>query len=304
MFRPSLKLKENRVTLASLEGVKAKRLLGALRTLWRSSKKYGQDDKITHLKSFLLPSPQREPRHAGDDDADDDAALEAVHDGDDGGAVAGGDDGEGGEPSPGSVSLSPSSNDVGDDTSIKGSSADDDLDGDMDEADGNVKGMGEPSSPNSSQDVPAEVGSSQDSSELNAPTLQLGEPSDAETSESETKSEDMRDSQVPGAGWLGRAMIHFRAEERMEQMMEKEEREIQRVLGFVRRDLIEQIDKETVDKGWEEYESLCRMAIRKQGSEAHGILAEPEFFFKWAFPEDPLGFLGLVYGNNTWGCSF
>lgn len=49
--------------LASIEGVKFKRLIGAVRTLWRSSPK-GNHPHVTHLKSLLRPSPdrQRAPR--------------------------------------------------------------------------------------------------------------------------------------------------------------------------------------------------------------------------------------------------
>ncbi len=285
MFRPDLKLRETRVTLASLEGVKGKRLLGALRTLWRSSNKYGQDDKITHLKSFLLPSPKRNPRHVGEHASDDDGGM--LQDG--GMAVE--------PPEPDSVesSLSQSSDGVGeDDISTRDTS--DHEKGDDDDVDGSKL---EPSSPNSSQSVDAseldvEVEPSSQNSDLNAPTLQLGEPSDAETSESEAKSENLRDSQVPGAGWLGRAMIHFRDDERIENLIRKEEQEIQRVLAFVKRDLAAEIGQDTLDKGWAAYEPRCRRAIKKQGCEAHTVLADPEFFYKWAFgTEDPCGFLGL-----------
>ena len=45
--------------LASIEGVKFKRLIGAVRNLWRSSPK-GNHPHVTHLKSILRPSPDRQ----------------------------------------------------------------------------------------------------------------------------------------------------------------------------------------------------------------------------------------------------
>ena len=54
LFRPSKELNETRMGLAAVEAVKAKWLLGALRSLWRSSPGHGQDTRITHLKSYLV----------------------------------------------------------------------------------------------------------------------------------------------------------------------------------------------------------------------------------------------------------
>ena len=47
------------MSLAAIEAVKAKRILGALRALWRSSPQGGHDQRVTHLKTFLLSSPNR-----------------------------------------------------------------------------------------------------------------------------------------------------------------------------------------------------------------------------------------------------
>ena len=52
---------EDKLTLAGREGCKAKRCLGGLRYLWRSSIQ-GHDPRITDLKSFLLKSPERPRR--------------------------------------------------------------------------------------------------------------------------------------------------------------------------------------------------------------------------------------------------
>ena len=50
-----------RADMAGKEGVKAKRMLGALRTLWRSSPAGGHDARIAELKKYLKASPRRVP---------------------------------------------------------------------------------------------------------------------------------------------------------------------------------------------------------------------------------------------------
>ena len=49
---------EDKLALAGREGVKAKRLIGALRYLWRSSKN-SLDPRVSDLKSLLQRSPAR-----------------------------------------------------------------------------------------------------------------------------------------------------------------------------------------------------------------------------------------------------
>ena len=50
-----------RAGLAGLEGVKAKKLLGGLRTLWRSSQVGAHDPRVVDLKNYLQPSPRKIP---------------------------------------------------------------------------------------------------------------------------------------------------------------------------------------------------------------------------------------------------
>lgn len=57
LFKP--KAPKTRADLAGQEGVKGKRLLQALRNLWRSSPAGAHDDRLVSLKSFLMPSPPR-----------------------------------------------------------------------------------------------------------------------------------------------------------------------------------------------------------------------------------------------------
>lgn len=81
LFRPQPG--ETRVKLAAYEACKAKKCVGALRALWRSSKTGGMDDNIRRLKSFLLPSPEpsrrrrrgQEPESSSDMDNDDRLAV-------------------------------------------------------------------------------------------------------------------------------------------------------------------------------------------------------------------------------------
>ena len=70
LLRTKPKTRETKMSLAGMEGLKMKRLIGSLRALWRSSQKYGSDDRITELKGYLRPSPSP---HRADEDEDDDA---------------------------------------------------------------------------------------------------------------------------------------------------------------------------------------------------------------------------------------
>lgn len=55
---------DTRNDMAGREGVKGKRMVGALRFLWRSAPEGAHDPRISELKAFLLPSPRRAPRHS------------------------------------------------------------------------------------------------------------------------------------------------------------------------------------------------------------------------------------------------
>lgn len=57
-------MSESRQEMAGREGVKAKKMLGGLRYLWRSSQDGAHDPRIRDLKSFLRSSPRRAPAHA------------------------------------------------------------------------------------------------------------------------------------------------------------------------------------------------------------------------------------------------
>jgi len=58
MLKPKVSEGEDKVVLAGREGVKAKRLIGALRYLWRSSPN-SCDPRLKDLKQLLQRSPAR-----------------------------------------------------------------------------------------------------------------------------------------------------------------------------------------------------------------------------------------------------
>ncbi len=62
LFKP--KEGKTRADCAGSEGLKAKKLLQALRNLWRSSPAGSHDMRICELKSYLSPSPPRGGRRA------------------------------------------------------------------------------------------------------------------------------------------------------------------------------------------------------------------------------------------------
>ena len=61
LFKP---VTDSRQEMAGREGVKAKKMMGGLRYLWRSSQDGAHDPRIRDLKSFLRASPRRAPGHA------------------------------------------------------------------------------------------------------------------------------------------------------------------------------------------------------------------------------------------------
>ena len=63
LLKPQTKT-DSVMSLAGVEGLELKKLIGALRSLWCSSRTAGFDDRITELKGYLRPSP-------GDPDEDE-----------------------------------------------------------------------------------------------------------------------------------------------------------------------------------------------------------------------------------------
>lgn len=61
LLRPDVSKNEDKSLLAGREGVKAKRMIGTLRYLWRSSPK-SNDPRTQDLKSLLEKSPPRPAR--------------------------------------------------------------------------------------------------------------------------------------------------------------------------------------------------------------------------------------------------
>ena len=159
--------------MAGREALKCKRLMGALRALWRSSKE-SHDDRFHHLKTFLRASPSRcsnppsevaEPAPAGS------SSERADHDSE-------------GDPHSGS-----SRSDISDDGSDKGPGVEPENEplGNLTESD---------SSDNKSN---ASHGT------LSADTLELGKEARVEEV-SDTDGENYRDSQV-SSGWMGKAIM-------------------------------------------------------------------------------------------------
>lgn len=245
--------KVDKTTLAGVEGLKLKKLIGALRALWRSSKMQGFDDRVTEMKSYLRasPSPSRpDPMPLQDETSSDDDA---------------GTDGE--EASPASSK---------DEVAAE-------LDGEPDQEefaaalDGNP--LSEPDQDAGESEEAAGTMSDSDVDSVNAPTLTLGEsPAKSE------KSEDLRDSQV-SSGWLGQAYNLYNGIEKAEKKFAAE-RAKQAELDTTATEILADLERElgvellhtTVGQGYHEW---CFNALCQYGFHVYGMLATVDNFKSW-----------------------
>eukprot|EP00435_Cladocopium_sp_Y103_P040674 s2702_g11.t1 len=69
--------------LAAQEGVLLKKLIGALRALWRSSNQGGHDTRVADLKTYIQPSPTRSPQEPVQAPAPESGGEDSESEGDD-----------------------------------------------------------------------------------------------------------------------------------------------------------------------------------------------------------------------------
>ena len=207
VFRPDSSLKEDRATLAGREAVKCKRLMGALRSLWRNTRE-SSDDRVARLKDLLEPSPARAAGGEGDaeDDEDEGAALEDAQGGHDGEPDSPGGEADGVEDSPLDALEEPQCSQEDSQSEPAGH---DGSDGE-DAASLGSGAEGAPASPadgSEASHAPAKSAPmliESDTEELlRAPTLRLGSPS--------SSVDEFPDSQV-SSGWLGKTYAHYHRE--------------------------------------------------------------------------------------------
>eukprot|EP00435_Cladocopium_sp_Y103_P045297 s2664_g13.t1 len=262
VFRPTKE--QSRLDLAAIEGCKTKKCLGALRTLWRSSGDKGHNDRVTHLKSLLVPSPRRGRNHEEEQEEQDEPAPL--------------DDDQGAE----REDPEPENEECEEEGELEGCQEEQEESG---ESGDEVSLASQDVAPTSQDDV---ASASQDSgSHLNSPTLRLDDCHGHEVEVSSMSSEDSMppDSQVPGAGWMGRAMMAFRPLERQEKEEEKRRDQIKKTVGDIRFELMAQCRGEQEDYdlevSWHSYKDFCFDAIQTHGEDVIEKLASKEFFFRW-----------------------
>ena len=262
VFRPTKT--QSRMDLAAIEGCKTKKCLGALRTLWRSSGDKGHNDRITHLKSFLVVSPGR-ARHEREEEHEEEPVVPVEDD----------DQGAEGERPVNEGLEEEGQSEAGEEES--------------DESGGEVVEDSKDDVAPTSQDDDGSA-SQNSGSHLNSPTLRLddchhdGEVDSVSDASSVTSEESMpQDSQVAGAGWMGRAMMAARPLERQEKQEEKKRDRIDKIIGDIRLELSAQCRGEYADLevSWDTYKHFCFDAIRTHGEDVCEKLASREFFFKW-----------------------
>ena len=250
MFRPSAELRETRMGLAAIEAVKAKRLLGALRSLWRSSATGGLDDKVAHLKTFLAPSPTRaraspvenEPEPLPEPSVYESPPFPAGDSGDEGQA---GDEVEGSDSESERQGVEPSQ------TSLD-SSGEESLEAPtlcLDPSPKPFKGK---------------------------------DPEPVPSSDSEDSLH--RDSQIRGKSWMGKAMMKSRESERLEMERQCHEDRLKPYLQHIKACLLLQLndcDDELQGDMYESYHGWCFKILKERGDHAVDKLATLDFFRRW-----------------------
>ena len=260
MLKPSSS--QSRMDLAAVEACKAKKLLGSLRNLWRSSGLKGHNDRVTHLKSLLQPSPNRVNRVPGE--VAEDAPAPVQDESEDGGAGSS-QDGSASEDEDVSAASECENGDSGEEEGDPGPSGKECRDSDA--------------------DVPPTSQDSSLSSHLNAPTLRLDDCHEVSSDDSSEGESDAPDSQVPGAGWMGRAMMAARHLEKEEKEIQKKRDRVQCLIGDIRFHLSAQCkgDEDAEFNGvWDDYSKFCSDALMEYDEdEVFEMLACKVFYMKW-----------------------
>lgn len=127
---------------------------------------------------------------------------------------------------------------------------------------------------------PSQVSDEEDSSPSEeTPMTQSDVPAVNSGSECVEDAYQAGDSQVPGAGWMGRAMMHFRNKEDKEE--EKKEMKMWSLLSSIKSDLSKQFTEPIEGELWGMYSTFCRNAIEKDGEEDYLKFASARFFQSW-----------------------
>ena len=242
---------------AAQEGCKLKKCLGALRALWRSSRR-GGTDKVRHLKSFLRESPAhhgRRRKRSASSDGDNDNEAPAIPD-------------EAAEHLPARAPHDEAASDP--------ESEEEQL------PDPGVVVVG--TGPTSHEEA-AKADSSQTScssrsddeksdDSLTAPTLILGQQDEESEESGSASGSDHRDSQV-SSGWMGKAINYYSRKE-------NEVAHIQKLLKDIKADLEEAMGGVLLEAGqWRLYEEWCSKALRTYGDSAYSKLSSLESFKVW-----------------------
>jgi len=237
-----------RAGLAGLEGVKAKKLLGGLRTLWRSSQVGAHDPRVVDLKNYLQPSPRKIP-----------AALR--------------EDAEPAEPIP---TATP-------EASPEPEPAASSPEGDGEESEKPEEDLsGSESLPESddepiigSRDEPAATDSDSDSI-LSKKTLALGEPASSDVESVSVEREP--DSQV-SSGWLGQA---YNRESRTQKKEKAKQDHREKLAQELIAELVAAHPEVLNHPCFHKFHSHCVSALTIHGDHVAEKLVSTRHFYLWA----------------------
>ena len=311
LFKPDRSMKQTRHSLASVEAVKLKRMIGALRALWRSAKINGKDARLTALKKILQPSPRRANREEQpvedeaegeqpeeDEEGEDEEPWAALYDRE---AGPSGEEGSGAEQAledgeSGASAEEPSLED-GESSAERGSGAEQALadgeagasaeepsleDGEASAEEGSGVEAALEDGEAEAKSVLADVSDAESAgtNSLTAPTLVMGEtgsPSPA------VEEEEHPDSQV-SSGWLGKAYTQFNKQEN-----ELEELRKLRSARAAARDVLgNRLEHDMEVEVAEGYVKWSKKCIDHYGDHIYEHLCQIETYSRWldAFQED------------------
>lgn len=258
----------------------------------------GHDEKVTELKSYLLASPKRGgpdapepeesllPEAVASDGSEDDAAVDGAQDGE-------------------AECSQPSAADAGSEDGASDGAPRTQEDEDDERSQQNSQGSIEGGDSGSEEEGAGEghgQASQETPSTLRAPTIMLDDARGSEESSSEsagnespapehvknegpfhTDAFEAGDSQVPGSGWMGRAIANFNRREVGQDVLDARDVHYEKLLELIEESVSYQLGDDVTEGAlWEVYLKWVFDAFMENGDAIFQEVVKGEFYRLWA----------------------